>query len=75
MFIQHPKEISVVITTLLANAKTISNPLTVVPLLGTAVDVTLRLKNVKDESLKSLEPSLKVCIFLNSTYDAQPLKL
>lgn len=46
--------------TLLSLAKTVPSPLTLVPLLGISIDVTLRLKNVKDDKLKSVDPALKV---------------
>ncbi|KAH8103551.1 armadillo-type protein [Cristinia sonorae] len=55
----HPEHLPTVMNTLLSGAKSTPNALAVVPLLGTAIDVTLRLKDVTDPSLKSLSPSLK----------------
>ncbi|TCD64479.1 translational activator of GCN4 [Steccherinum ochraceum] len=55
----HPEHLPFVMKTLLASAKTIPQALTIVPLLGTAIDVTLRLKHVKDEELKTIDPSMK----------------
>ncbi|KAI0827665.1 ARM repeat-containing protein [Trametes gibbosa] len=57
-----PDVLSVVATTLLSLAKTMPSPLTVVPLLGISIDVSLRLKNVKDENLKTVDPVLKADI-------------
>ncbi|KAI0628364.1 ARM repeat-containing protein [Trametes polyzona] len=54
-----PEVLPVVMKTLLALSKTLPSPLTVVPLLGISVDVTLRLKNLKDERLKAVDPALK----------------
>ncbi|KAI8978208.1 ARM repeat-containing protein [Trametes punicea] len=54
-----PEMLAVVMRTLLVLAKSLSSPLTAVPLLGISVDVTLRLKDVKDEKLKQIEPALK----------------
>ncbi|PCH35750.1 ARM repeat-containing protein [Wolfiporia cocos MD-104 SS10] len=54
-----PEQISSVIAALLSRAKSSPSALFVVPLLGTCVDVKIRLKNVKDESLKTLDPQLK----------------
>ncbi|CAL1711997.1 unnamed protein product [Somion occarium] len=55
----NPEHLPKVMDTLLAIAKTSSNPLSVAPLLGISVDVTLRLKNVKDESLTRVSAELK----------------
>ncbi|THH23082.1 hypothetical protein EUX98_g8100 [Antrodiella citrinella] len=55
----HPTRIHAVISTLLASAKSLPNAVVVVPLLGTAVDVTLRMKHVTDDSLKTFPASLK----------------
>ncbi|KAI0944136.1 hypothetical protein AcV7_002042 [Taiwanofungus camphoratus] len=55
--------------TLLSKAQNGQTPISVVPLLGNCIDVTLRLKNVKDENLKKLDTSLKesiVDLFANS---------
>lgn len=46
--------------TLLRLAVTLSSPLVAVPLLGISVDVTLRLKNVKDDQLKHISSEIKV---------------
>ena len=48
--------------TLLSLHKSLPSPLIIVPLLGISVDVMLRLKNVKDESLKQIDASIKVGI-------------
>lgn len=48
-------------STLVSQAKSSQAPLVYIPLLSTAVDVTIRLKNIKDESLKQIPPSVKVC--------------
>ena len=50
----------VVMKTLLKLTKSLPTPLTVVPLMGISLDVTLRLKNVKDEKLKEIDPVIKV---------------
>ena len=50
-----------VVKTLIARTKGSSNPLSVVPLLGLAIDVKIRLKNVKDDSMKKVTTELKVC--------------
>ena len=59
---QNPGSIPSVIKTLIGRAKGHSNPLHVVSLLGVAVDVKLRLKNVKDDSLKQVNSELKVSV-------------
>ena len=46
--------------TLLAQSKTFSSPLVVIPLLGIAVDVTTHLKRVEDVNLTSISTELKV---------------
>ena len=48
--------------TLLSLHKFLRSPLIIVPLLGISVDVVPGLKNVKDESLKQIEASIKVRI-------------
>ena len=50
----------VVMKTLLKLTKSLPTPLIVVPLLGISLDVTLRLKNVKDEKLREIDPVVKV---------------
>lgn len=59
-----PEHITTLLSTLLAHAKAAAAPLVSVPLIGVAVDVTLRLKDVKDESLKRLSPETKVTYIL-----------
>lgn len=59
------------IKTLITRAKGHSNPLHVVSLLGVAVDVKLRLKNVKDDSLKKVDDELKVtCPVIHRTEES-----
>ena len=55
-----PEKLPLLITTLLSQAKSSQTPLTLVPLIGVAIDVTIRLKNVKDESLTYLSVDAKV---------------
>jgi len=45
---------------LLSHSKIFSSPLVAIPLLGTAVDVTTRLKGVEDVNLTSVSAELKV---------------
>ncbi|RDX47550.1 ARM repeat-containing protein [Lentinus brumalis] len=54
-----PENLPAVMRTLLGLTKSLPSPLVVVPLLGISVDVTLRLKNVKDESLKQIDATIK----------------
>ncbi|KAG1774599.1 armadillo-type protein [Suillus placidus] len=54
-----PEELPVLMATLVAQAKSSQTPLIQISLLSTAVDVTLRLKNVKDESLTQIPPAIK----------------
>ncbi|KAF7965509.1 hypothetical protein HWV62_43100 [Athelia sp. TMB] len=54
-----PEQIPVLLGTLVAHAKAAPVPLVCLPLIGVAVDVTLRLKNVKDESLTRLTSETK----------------
>ncbi|RPD57344.1 ARM repeat-containing protein [Lentinus tigrinus ALCF2SS1-7] len=54
-----PENLHAVMKTLLELTKSLPSPLIVVPLLGISVDVTLRLKHVKDESLKHIDTSIK----------------
>ncbi|TFY63660.1 hypothetical protein EVJ58_g3122 [Rhodofomes roseus] len=58
----HPKAIVNVMKTLISKPKTSPSPLSTVPLLGICVDVKTRLKNVKDETLRTLDPALKTDI-------------
>ena len=55
-----PERLSALISTLLSQARSSQTPLTFVPLIGLAVDVMIRLKNVKDESWTHLSVDLKV---------------
>ncbi|EPQ55338.1 ARM repeat-containing protein [Gloeophyllum trabeum ATCC 11539] len=55
----HPPKVPVLMETLIRQAKAHSSPLSFIPLLGSAVDVTLRLKNVKDQSLRQVPASIK----------------
>ena len=50
--------------TLLGSTKTLPSPIAAVPLLGIALDVTLRLKNVKDDKLKQVDLAIKVGEYL-----------
>lgn len=59
---KHPQHLPTVIRTLIANGKTSSNPLSSVPLVGTAIDVKLRFKHVKDTTSTSLDTDLKVSL-------------
>ncbi|KAI0262196.1 ARM repeat-containing protein [Gloeopeniophorella convolvens] len=64
-----PAHLRTVMTTLLVQSKALSSPLTALPLLGTAVDVTTHLKNVKDASLTTIPDEIKAAIitlYLNS---------
>ncbi|KAI5983714.1 armadillo-type protein [Pisolithus albus] len=54
-----PDRLSLLMSTLVMQAKSSQTPLAYIPLLGTAVDVTLRLKNVKDDSLTQIRPVIK----------------
>ncbi|KAI0688462.1 ARM repeat-containing protein [Cytidiella melzeri] len=55
----HPQHITTAITTLIARAKSHATPLSLVPLVGIAIDVKLRLKDVKDVALTTITPNLK----------------
>ncbi|KAF9047662.1 armadillo-type protein [Panaeolus papilionaceus] len=52
-------KIPTVIDTLLSVIKTSSNALRFIPLLGTSIDVLVRLKHVEEEPVKRLPPNLK----------------
>ncbi|KAG2115671.1 armadillo-type protein [Suillus cothurnatus] len=54
-----PEELPALMATLVAQAKSSQTPLIQISLLSTAVDVTLRLKNVKDESLTQIPSAIK----------------
>ena len=56
-----PKYLHLLISTLAFQAKSNQIPLVYIPLLSIAFDVLIRLKNIKDESLKQILPSVKVC--------------
>ena len=51
------------LNTLILHSKSKSSPLASIPLLGIAVDVVRHLKNVKDQSLKSVPENIKVRVF------------
>lgn len=55
-----PKELPTLMSTLIAQAKSSQTPLIQISLLSPAVDVTLRLKNVKEESLTQISLAIKV---------------
>ncbi|KAI9508386.1 ARM repeat-containing protein [Russula earlei] len=57
-----PAHLPGVMNTLLAQSKTLSSPLIVIPLLGIAVDVTLHIKGVEDVNLSSISEALKIGI-------------
>lgn len=61
-----PEKLTVLFMTLVSQAKSSQTPLVFVPLLGLAVDVTIRLKNVKDESLTRISPEIKVSFIIAS---------
>ncbi|KAG1762385.1 armadillo-type protein [Suillus occidentalis] len=54
-----PEELPALMATLVAQAKSSQTPLIQISLLSTAVDVTLRLKNVKDHSLTQIPSAIK----------------
>ncbi|KAG1832884.1 armadillo-type protein [Suillus subalutaceus] len=54
-----PEKLPALMATLVAQAKSSQIPLIQIPLLSTAVDVTLRLKNVKDESFTQIPSAIK----------------
>ncbi|EKM53603.1 uncharacterized protein PHACADRAFT_125439 [Phanerochaete carnosa HHB-10118-sp] len=64
-----PRDIHSVIETLITRAKGHNSPLHVVSLLGVAVDVKMRLKNVKDDGLKKVDDELKsnIIAFYNAS--------
>ncbi|KAH9915889.1 armadillo-type protein [Fomitopsis serialis] len=66
---RHPRTIAKVMQTLMSKPKTSPSPLSTVPLLGICVDVKIRLKNVKDDSLKTVDSALKADVlnFYGST--------
>lgn len=57
---QAPELLQTSIATLLKQAKSYPSPLTALPLIGTAVDVTTHLKNVKDASITNVSEDNKV---------------
>lgn len=59
-----PDKLPVLMTTLISQAKSSQTPLSFVPLIGVVVDVTIRLKNVKDESLTHLSVDTQVHLHL-----------
>ncbi|KAH9925947.1 ARM repeat-containing protein [Epithele typhae] len=54
-----PGNLSTVMRTLLRPMKALPSPLAVVPLLGISIDVTLRLKDVKDQKLTTIDSAVK----------------
>ncbi|KAG2158689.1 armadillo-type protein [Suillus bovinus] len=54
-----PEELPTLMATLVAQAKSSQTPLIQISLLSSAVDVTLRLRNVKDESLTQIPSAIK----------------
>ncbi|KAI6117782.1 armadillo-type protein [Pisolithus croceorrhizus] len=54
-----PNRLSLLMSTLVVQAKSSQTPLAYIPLLGLAVDVTLRLKDVKEDSLSQITPVTK----------------
>ncbi|KAG1831619.1 armadillo-type protein [Suillus variegatus] len=54
-----PEELPTLMATLVAQAKSSQTPLIQISLLSSAVDVTLRLKNVKDKSLTQIPSAIK----------------
>jgi len=62
---QAAKWIPKVIDTSIALAKSGSTPLTYLPLIGIAIDVSLRLK-AKDENLRGITPENKVAFEIRS---------
>lgn len=60
---QAPELLQTSIATLLKQAKSYPSPLTGLPLIGTAVDVTTHLKNVKDASITKVSEDNKVDFF------------
>ncbi|KAG2360727.1 ARM repeat-containing protein [Suillus spraguei] len=54
-----PETLPTLMATLIAQAKSSQTPLIQISLLSTAVDVTLRLKNVKEESLTQIPSAIK----------------
>ena len=53
---------SSVIQTLISSVKSHASPLSIAALLGTSVDVKIRLKNVKDDDLTKVDAALKSAI-------------
>ncbi|KZT22524.1 ARM repeat-containing protein [Neolentinus lepideus HHB14362 ss-1] len=65
----HPERLPALMETLIRQAKAHSSPMTPIPLLGISIDVTLRLKNVKDLALTRLSDSTKndvISLYTNS---------
>ncbi|EGO00628.1 hypothetical protein SERLA73DRAFT_71629 [Serpula lacrymans var. lacrymans S7.3] len=62
-----PDSLPSLISTVIAEAKSSQTPLVQVALLSTAIDVTIRLKNVKDDSLTRISSQAKVgvCTIFN----------
>ncbi|KAF9234000.1 armadillo-type protein [Melanogaster broomeanus] len=54
-----PETLPILMSALVTQAKSTQTPLAYISLLSTAVDVTIRLKNVKDESLRQIPQPVK----------------
>ena len=65
-YLKAPQYLMDLLNTLILHSKSSSSPLASIPLLGIAVDVVGHLKNVKDQSLKSVPENIKVCVFDSS---------
>ncbi|KAH7929550.1 ARM repeat-containing protein [Leucogyrophana mollusca] len=70
-----PEKLPVLMATVIAQAKSSQTPLVQIALLSTAIDVTIRLKNVKDESLTQIPDDVKneiinlytTCVLMSKT--------
>ncbi|KAI0060576.1 ARM repeat-containing protein [Artomyces pyxidatus] len=71
-----PEHLRILIRTLLAQSKTSVPPLLAVPLIGVGLDVTVRLKNVKDSSLAVVSDEIKsdvIALYSNNLLMARSL--
>ncbi|TFK50812.1 ARM repeat-containing protein [Heliocybe sulcata] len=65
----HPEKLPTLMETVIRQAKAHSSPLIFIPLLGISIDVTLRLKNVKDPALTRPSDGIKndvITLYTNS---------
>ncbi|KIJ63493.1 hypothetical protein HYDPIDRAFT_175892 [Hydnomerulius pinastri MD-312] len=70
-----PEQLPTLMSTLITQTKSSQTPLAQISLLSTAVDVTIRLKNIKDESVKQIPQSVKegiinlytTCVLMSKT--------